>query len=142
MFDDNNNPKSTPNMIPIVPNIIPWIKNIPTIWFLLAPSDMRIAISFSLFLMDINKDETILNAAITMTNIKIINITLFSLFIARKSDWYDWVQSFAYIVACLLLKTLVNSSASRGLDNWIRTSEIGKSDEDNLELLKKASKLT
>ena len=32
------------------------------------------------------KDETILNAAITMTNIKIINITLFSLFIARKSD--------------------------------------------------------
>ena len=72
MFDDNNNPKSTPNMIPIIPNIIPWIKNIPTIWFLLAPSDMRIAISFSLFLMDINKDETILNAAITMTNIKII----------------------------------------------------------------------
>jgi len=87
----------------------------------------------SLFLIDINKDETILNAAITMTKIKIINITLFSLFIARKSDWYDWVQSFAYIVAYLLLKVLVNSSASRGSDNWMRTSEIGKSEGDNFE---------
>jgi hypothetical protein len=82
MLIDNSNPRITPNEIPSNPIIIPCIRNIDLMVLLVKPIDIKIAISFCLFITRSDKDEIILNAAIAIIKVSIMNITLFSLFMA------------------------------------------------------------
>ena len=81
---DSIRPSKTPSVMPATPIIKPWIKNIDSIVFLLIPKEVNIAMSFYLFITRRVNDETILNDAIAIIRLSIINITLFSLFIAWK----------------------------------------------------------
>ena len=109
MLIDNVRPSKTPSEIPANPIIKPWIKNIDPIVLLLIPRDINIAISFCLFITSRVNDETILNDAIAIIRANIINITLFSLFIAWKS------------ALCVSVQLLVINEFK--LNNWLETKE-------------------
>ena len=79
-------PSTTPKKIPIKPKNSPCNRTIVITSNLVAPSVTNVAISFCLFVTNINNDETILKAAMATINIKIMNITLFSLLIDENND--------------------------------------------------------
>ena len=93
MFDASQTPPITPNKIPIAPIIVPCIINIFKILFGLAPSVLNTAISDCLSDTAITSVDIILNAATATINVNITNITVFSVFNARKKFECRCVQS-------------------------------------------------
>ncbi len=78
-------PRTTPNIVPVIPINEPIIKNIFEIENFDMPRVLKIAISFVLFLTKIVIPVTILNAATIIMRVKIINITLRSTNKASKN---------------------------------------------------------
>ena len=85
---ENIIPKIIPLIVAKKPIVKPVKKNVFLIDWLLKPSVLRIAISLVLFLINIVKPETILNAATTTIKERIINITFLSTCRALKKDLF------------------------------------------------------
>ena len=88
MYIENRIPKITPKKVALDPIINPTKKKIFLIELFLTPIDFKIAISLVLFFTKIVNPEIILNAATTIINDKIINITFLSTFNAEKSGLF------------------------------------------------------
>ena len=84
IYMENITPKNIPKRVAVVPIIKPTKKNILVIELFCTPIDFKIAISLVLLLTNIVKPDIILNAATTIINDKIINITFLSTFKAEK----------------------------------------------------------
>ena len=88
IFNENNIPNIIPAMVAVNPIRNPVRKKDLIIDFFGRPKDLRIAISFVLFLIKIVKPEIILNAATIIIKVNIKNITLRSTFKAEKKDLF------------------------------------------------------
>ena len=88
IFSENNTPKIIPLIEAKNPIVKPVKKNDFFIEVLFKPNVFKIAISLVLFLINIVRPEIILNAATTIINVNIINITFLSTFKALKKDLF------------------------------------------------------
>ena len=88
MFIENRVPSTSPVIVAAKPIINPVRKKDFMIDFLSNPKDLRMAISFVLFLIKIVSPEIILNAATMIISVKIKNITFLSTFKAEKKDLF------------------------------------------------------
>ena len=88
IFDENINPKIIPDIVAKKPMVKPVKKKDFLIEVLFNPKVFKIAISFVLFFINIVRPEIMLNAAIIMIKVSIINITFLSTFKALKKDLF------------------------------------------------------
>ena len=88
IFDENIIPKIIPDIVAKKPIVKPVKKNVFFIEVLFSPKVFNIAISLVLFFINIVSPEIILNAATTIINARIINITFLSTFNALKKDLF------------------------------------------------------
>ena len=85
---ENNTPKTIPLIVAKKPIVNPVRKKVFLIDLLLRPKVFKIAISFVLFFIKIVKPEMILNAATTIINESIMNITFLSTLKALNRDLF------------------------------------------------------
>ena len=88
IFIENKIPNIIPLNVAKKPIVSPVKKKVFLIDLLLSPNVFKMAISFVLFLIKIVRPEIILNAATTIINVRIINITFLSIFSAEKRDLF------------------------------------------------------
>ena len=91
---ENKTPKIIPLKVAQKPIDNPVRKKVFLIDLLFRPKVFKIAISFVLFFIKIVKPEMILNAATTIINESIINITFLSTLKALKSDLFKSAHEY------------------------------------------------
>ena len=88
IYNENNIPKTIPNIVAKNPIKNPTIKKILDIDLFWTPIDLSIAISLVLFFTNIVNPEIMLNAATIMINERIMNITFLSTLRAENKDLF------------------------------------------------------
>ena len=86
-------PPAIPTSVPSTPIRVPWTMKMRMMRPGDAPSVRRMAMSASLSVTTMISVETMLKAATATISVRITNITVFSVFRARKKLAWCWVQS-------------------------------------------------
>ena len=94
-FSATTSPPITPAIVPVTPMINPSRTNIFMMLGPVAPMDLRMAISLFFSITTIKRVEAMPKAATSTIRVRMMNITTFSVFRAKRMFLFICIQSLA-----------------------------------------------